>query len=229
LLAAQAAHPLVNAVAVDDDLFDRQYPWAAAVVDPDSGGICGGTVIHPRWVLTAAHCTSGGRYVLIGDAERSAARRVAVTRAIRHPQYSIDSMQNDVGLLYLAESVDVRPAALATDISGRLLLRSRVAATIIGWGKTESSAKPVDRLRAARIYLEDYARAGTRYVYRYTAGPCARDSGSPMLMRTLDGRWLVVGIATATDGNLCATGGGRAVYTSLYAVRDFIFEHVGSD
>jgi secreted trypsin-like serine protease len=138
-------------------------------------------------------------------------------------------MQNDVGLLYLAEAVDVPVAQLATDITGRLLLRARVAATILGWGKTESSAQPVDRLRVARIYLEEYSRAGTRYTYRYTAGPCARDSGSPMLMRTLDGRALVVGIATATDGNLCASGGGRAVYTSLYPVRDFIFEQVGSD
>jgi secreted trypsin-like serine protease len=33
---------------------------------------------------------------------------------------------------------------------------------------------------------------------------------------------VLLGVASVTDGNLCATGGGFAVYTSVAAVRDFI-------
>jgi len=232
LFATLGANPgwaLVNAEPVGDQRFAAFYPWAVVVVNPANGGLCGGTLIDARWVLTAAHCTGGGRHVLVGSAERSDAQRIEVERAVRHPEYSLDSLQNDVGLLYLAEAVAAPYAELATEITGRLLLRPRVSARIIGWGKTETSATPVDRLHEARVYLEDYSVTGSRYLFRASAGPCARDSGSPMVMRTLDGRWLVVGIATATDGNLCASGGGRSVYTSLYRVRDFIVNRARPD
>lgn len=222
---AAPAHALVNAEPVTDERFAAAYPWAVVVVNKISGGICGGVLIAPRWVLTAAHCTSGGRHVLVGSASRQAARQVEIDKAIRHPEYSLDALQNDVGLLLLSETVDGPLAPLATSIEARLLLRPRVAARILGWGKTATSAAPVDRLREAAVYLEELRRTGSRFSFRYTSGPCARDSGSPLLRQTLDGRWLVVGLASATEGNLCSTGGGRAYYSHLGRAQDFIFTH----
>jgi secreted trypsin-like serine protease len=43
-----------------------------------------------------------------------------------------------------------------------------------------------------------------------------------MIMQTLDNRRVLVGVASATDGNLCARGGGVAIYTNLSVVREFI-------
>lgn len=221
------AAALVNGVEVSDERFTDRYSWAAVVVHEVSGGICGGALIAPRWVVTAAHCTSLNRYVLLDHADRSKARRVDVERAIRHPKFSPDTLQNDIGLLLLSESQTLPPATLVTAVEMRLLLRPNVAATLIGWGKTETSREPVSRLREAPILLENLRVAGSQIGYSYRAGPCGRDSGSPMLMQTIDGRWLVVGVASSTAGNLCSTDGGFAVYTNLARVRDFILQHVG--
>jgi secreted trypsin-like serine protease len=43
-----------------------------------------------------------------------------------------------------------------------------------------------------------------------------------MVMQLSEGRRVLVGVASATDGNLCAKGGGVAIYTNLSTVRDFI-------
>ncbi|MDP6436563.1 MAG: serine protease [Gammaproteobacteria bacterium] len=221
------AHAIVNGSLVSDQAFEAEYPWAVVIVGKVSGGICGGVLIAPRWVLTAAHCTGTRKYVLAGHAKRAAARRIEVERAIRHPGFSGDSLQNDVGLLYLAEPVDAPVAALPTKREAVVLLLPGMSAGVAGWGKTEISPQPSERLVEGRIELDKLELRGSQINYSYKGGgPCGRDSGSPMLMRTLDGRRLVVGVASGTDGNLCSLGGGGATYTNLAAVRGFIQQHV---
>lgn len=222
LTTANSAHAIVNGTEVSDQRFLSDFPWAVTVVNSLNDGICGGVLVAPRWVLTAGHCSWGMRHVLVGHAQRSQARRVEVEQAYRHPNFSYDTLQYDAALLLLQEEVELPPAPLASATEVRLLLRAGVTGRILGWGVTEDSATPVDRLREAAIRLNGYARAGTRYAYDFSAAPCGRDSGSPMLLQTIDGRWLVVGIANATSGNLCANGGGVAIYTSLAPLSAFV-------
>jgi secreted trypsin-like serine protease len=43
-----------------------------------------------------------------------------------------------------------------------------------------------------------------------------------MLQKNTAGLYVVTGIASATDGNLCSKGGGVAIYTNVSVVLDFI-------
>lgn len=228
-LFAGRAFALVNSTEVSDEQFAADFPWMVVVEHPITGGICGGVLIAPDWVLSAAHCSSKRKQILVGHADRTEARRIKVVRSIRHPQFNKNDLQFDVGLMQLAEPVDMQLAPVAPDDVGRTLLFPGRAAELAGWGKIENHRTAVERLRTGQVKLSQLTLDGTRIIYNYKGGgPCGLDSGGPMLMNTMDGRRYLVGVASATAGELCNTNGGTAVYTNLITVRSFIMKHVES-
>lgn len=201
-------------------------PWLVLIQTPGTTGICAGALIAPRYVLTAGHCAGANREVFYGSPSRKAARRVAVEDAIIHPRFSRDPMTHDLALLRLVRPVRARALPVASLAEAWSVLRPNGTGKVMGWGSIPGEQRP-DVLRVADVSFDEVGMLGTHIAYRSRrGGPCGGDSGGPLVVRGQDGLAVLVGVASVTDGNLCAQGGGMAAYSNAPAMLDFIREHV---
>ena len=82
----------------------NEWPWMVSL--RAGGHMCGGSIISPTTVVTAAHCLEGMRAgdlaVRAGTRQvDGAGQRLDVDRIIRHPGYNPDTVENDIALLRL--------------------------------------------------------------------------------------------------------------------------------
>ncbi|KAK9394626.1 hypothetical protein NXF25_015154 [Crotalus adamanteus] len=135
----------------------NSQPWQAALF---SGCrlICGGTLIHPSWVLSAAHCRKSSIFpVRLGEHHL---RRIdwseqfkLSSKAIVHPEYNRQTLNNDIMLVKL-----LIPATLNDKVKVLNLTTScpepGTKCLISGWGTTSS---PQDNLRPSQKRKEKNA------------------------------------------------------------------------
>ena len=123
-------------------------PWQVGLVRPgeDRTG-CGGTLIGPNHVLTAAHCMGSAFEVIVGEHNITAKEdgtRHKICEATSHPQYNAYTTNYDFAIVRLSEPVEIgvraMPACLpdANDkkMTGDALAGKTV--TVSGWGQPKS-------------------------------------------------------------------------------------------
>ena len=120
-----------------------EWPWQVALISPRGSGFrqfCGGSVIHPRWVLTASHCVDGASpddvQVLVGVQDLDEGGRRIDVEAIRmHRDYRDDTLENDIALLRLASPAGVEEVVALPDAERSAeVAEPGATATVIGWG-----------------------------------------------------------------------------------------------
>ncbi|KAM6314492.1 acrosin-like [Podargus strigoides] len=229
------------------------WPWIISLQDPwrpGTGHLCGGSLIHPQWVLTAAHCFIEAKNihmwrVVIGAthlARLGPETQVrAVKRLIAHEHYVAGPEKNDIALLELDQPVQCSPyIQLACVPNASLRVSELTDCYVSGWGSTAArSGGPTDVLQEAKVRLIDVRLcnssrwyAGAIHTHNLCAGypqggidTCQGDSGGPLVCkdRRADYFWLV---GVTSWGKGCARPNQPGVYSSTQHFYDWILSRM---
>lgn len=209
-----------------------RWPWQVAILNRRREPFCGGTLVAPGWVLTAAHCLRRKLHVLAGEHSlgktEGSELTVRVAEAIAHPDYDPETVDMDLALLRLRSALPLGPYVLPACLPEQGDSPAAGAlATILGWGKlSKRHANGSDLLHQAQVPLVPAAECRAVYAdylisdnmlcagfRRGRVDSCAGDSGGPLLARDEHGRWTVFGVTSFGEG--CGRQGRFGIYAKV--------------
>lgn len=137
----EAAH--IPLIIKGENAIEGQFPWHATLyIPPGERYICGGSLITPSHILSAAHCLviADEFIVALGSIKRSDYLvKYHTTNFAIHEEYDNARYANDIGILTLPQPVTMSEKisliSLPRKVDGDL---SELFATAIGFGFTES-------------------------------------------------------------------------------------------
>ncbi|MCS0605638.1 serine protease [Streptomyces sp. LP11] len=239
LLASPTANAAPQPIVGGTTTTTSSYPFVMQITDASQNQFCGGTLVAPKKVVTAAHCMAGestGSVRVVGGRTYLNGTNGTVSKVSKiwiNPDYTDATNGDDVAVLTLATSMPYAPASYVSS-SQTSVYAAGTTARILGWGTTSENGSSSNQLRTATVPIVSDSSCRSSYgsdfvqtdmvCAGYSSGgvdTCQGDSGGPLLIGGV-----LAGITSWGEG--CAEAGYPGVYTRLTTFSNLVTAQVNS-